>query len=134
MKCFYHGDDEAVGICKSCHKALCSACAVDVGKGLACAGSCEDDVRQLNAMIDTSVRYAPASRSLVASGRRTGMLTAVLVALMGVVFLWLGLSADNGLWFATVIGGVFVLYGVIQFVRMFRLSSATPGTTSGDAT
>jgi hypothetical protein len=45
MKCFYHHDQDAVGECKSCGKGLCPACAVDLGKGLACRQRCEDNVR-----------------------------------------------------------------------------------------
>jgi hypothetical protein len=52
MKCFYHNDKDAVGICKSCEKGLCIDCAVDLGKGLACKNHCEEDVKRL---IDISV-------------------------------------------------------------------------------
>ena len=43
MKCFYHQDRDAVGVCKSCERGVCSECAVDLGKGLACKDRCEDD-------------------------------------------------------------------------------------------
>lgn len=36
-----------MGLCKSCGKGLCRACAVDLGQGLACADSCEVDVRDM---------------------------------------------------------------------------------------
>src|ERR1041384_2547585 len=51
MKCFNHDTADAVAICKSCNKALCHACAVDVGNGLACSGACEQEVRALNDQI-----------------------------------------------------------------------------------
>ena len=47
MRCFYHEDREAVGICQSCGKSVCRKCAVDLIKGLACRGHCEADVRLL---------------------------------------------------------------------------------------
>lgn len=45
MNCFYHPTAVAVGTCKSCNKGLCRECAVDLGKGLACKGRCEEDVK-----------------------------------------------------------------------------------------
>jgi len=38
MKCYYHIDDDAVGMCARCGKALCSVCAEDVGGALLCPG------------------------------------------------------------------------------------------------
>lgn len=45
MKCYYHPQVDAVGICKYCNKGLCLASAIDVGGGLACIGSCEERVK-----------------------------------------------------------------------------------------
>lgn len=47
MSCFYHHERDSVGGCKSCGKNLCPECAVDLGRGLACRGRCEEDVRAL---------------------------------------------------------------------------------------
>jgi hypothetical protein len=47
MRCFYHEQKEAVGICKSCGKGICKKCAVDFKKGLACRGHCEKTVRSI---------------------------------------------------------------------------------------
>jgi hypothetical protein len=35
MKCYYHHEVDAVGLCKSCSKGICPECAFDVGGGLA---------------------------------------------------------------------------------------------------
>lgn len=51
MKCFYHETVDAVATCKNCCKALCRQCAVDVGNGMACRDSCEEQVRVLNATL-----------------------------------------------------------------------------------
>lgn len=51
MKCFYHHDNIAVAICKSCSRAVCPVCAVDVPPGIACINRCENDVESLNIMI-----------------------------------------------------------------------------------
>jgi len=123
MKCYYHRADDAVAVCKSCLKALCPQCAVDLRKGIACRDRCEEDVRQLITVIDTSIRYSPASRSLVGAARRTGMLSAGFIVVMGAVFFWWGVANDGAFAFATILGGGFVLYGLLQFARMFQLSS-----------
>jgi len=36
MKCYVHADVEAIGACTACGRAICSACAVDVGGRLTC--------------------------------------------------------------------------------------------------
>lgn len=86
MQCFRHAPEEAVGLCKTCFKAVCRACAVDVGNGLACAGECERKVVELNEMWDRSAKIygIGAHKSRIPS---TGVL------------LWLVLAA--GMWTAT---------------------------------
>jgi hypothetical protein len=56
MNCFRHQNSSAVGLCKTCFKAVCSECAADVGNGLACKNSCEEKVLQLNAMSDRALK------------------------------------------------------------------------------
>src|SRR5262245_44541193 len=63
MRCFYHQDREAVGLCKSCARALCAECAVDQGTGLACRGRCEERARDLNELQDRAIKsLRPAVR------------------------------------------------------------------------
>src|SRR5262249_52940930 len=56
MHCFYHQDKYAVGVCKSCGKGVCIECAVDLGKGLACRGRCEESVRAITQLIDRNIQ------------------------------------------------------------------------------
>ncbi|MBU2880933.1 hypothetical protein KO525_15760 [Psychrosphaera sp. B3R10] len=53
MKCFTHQVD-SVGICKSCNKAVCSECAVDTGRGLACSDFCVEELNDINVIMDKS--------------------------------------------------------------------------------
>jgi hypothetical protein len=55
MRCFYHQDKEAVGSCKSCGKALCVECAVDLAKGLACRNRCEERVHAIIELVDRNI-------------------------------------------------------------------------------
>lgn len=62
MNCFIHQTSSAVGLCKSCFKALCPECAVDVGNGLACRGECELRVTELNQMWERSAKIYGVGR------------------------------------------------------------------------
>ncbi len=50
MQCFKHTDVAAVGLCKSCYKAVCKSCAIELEHGLACSEECEIDVDEYNQM------------------------------------------------------------------------------------
>ena len=76
MKCYYHNESDAVGFCKACTKGLCTECAVDVGYGLACKDTCEDQVRAVNANIER--------------GKKGYKLTAGAMAILGIVLLLMG--------------------------------------------
>ncbi len=80
MNCYRHPASPAVGLCKSCYKALCSECAVDIGKGLACKNSCEENVRHQVEMSDRALKLygigAPRSRT-----RAAGVIIWFLMAL-----------------------------------------------------
>ncbi|MGB0494777.1 MAG: hypothetical protein ACPGJI_00365 [Kangiellaceae bacterium] len=47
MICFNHRENQSIGICKSCGKAVCSDCAIEFSKGLACSIECESDAKEL---------------------------------------------------------------------------------------
>ena len=87
MRCFHHEDREAVGTCKSCGKGLCRECAVDMGKGLACRGRCEQDVAGLIALIDANVRSAATQKDLLGHVKRNTYVSALLYLAIGGAFL-----------------------------------------------
>lgn len=82
MRCFYHPDREAVGLCKNCAKGLCAESAIDVGHGLACPGPCEKRVEHVNSVIDKSQAIASTSASFVGDGM---LALAVVIGCFGVV-------------------------------------------------
>jgi hypothetical protein len=47
VNCFQHRENPGIGICKSCGKAVCSDCAIEFPKGLACSIECEKDAKEL---------------------------------------------------------------------------------------
>ena len=52
MKCFYHNESDALGICKHCQKGVCKECLSLVDNSISCKESCEEDVAALNYMIE----------------------------------------------------------------------------------
>ena len=46
MKCFYHNNQDAVGVCRHCLKGLCNDCAVDFVDGIACKNTCENKAKE----------------------------------------------------------------------------------------
>lgn len=68
MKCFYHPQSDAVGLCKHCQRGLCPACACERDGGLACRDRHESQVDQVTALIRRNVQVGVKSRpvSLIA--------------------------------------------------------------------
>jgi hypothetical protein len=124
MRCFQHEEREAVGTCKSCGKGICRTCAVDLGKGLACSGRCEADVRDLISLIDRNVRLSPSYEHTLGANRQGWLLSGVFLIVCGTVFLAASAVTEHGPPFAWVLGGAFVLFGLLQFLRYRRLMSS----------
>ena len=118
MHCFYHQDRESVGTCKSCGKGLCPDCAVDLGKGLACRDRCENDVRAVIALVDDNIQLGPAAKRMVRVGKSARWVAALFFLATGGLSLWYGIS--DSIHFIALIGAVFVVYGVIQFLGSRR--------------
>lgn len=86
MKCFNHEGADAVAICKNCNKALCHACAVDVGNGVSCTGPCEQEVTALNELIR---RNRTAAQRTSYAYRRN----AIVCILLAMIFVYLSVDA-----------------------------------------
>ena len=116
MKCFNHDGSDAVAICKNCNKALCHACAVDVGNGVACVGDCEQEVRAINELIR---RNQTASQKTGYAYQRN----AIVCALIAVVFAYLTIDAyqSRRTPMLVVAGGSTVIFAMASF---FNYSAA----------
>ena len=110
MRCYYHNDREAVGSCKSCGKGLCSECAVDLAKGLACRGRCEEDVRAVIQLVERNIKMEPTSSRIIQASGSARLATSLFCLVSGAAFLTFGLR--EGLDFATIIGGCLIAYGL----------------------
>src|ERR1039458_6240761 len=89
MNCFYHPTVVAVGICKSCGKGLCPECAVDLGKGLACKGRCEEDVKAVTALIDRGIKRASLNDHILTTARSNRYLNALFFLVFGALLVGL---------------------------------------------
>jgi hypothetical protein len=118
MRCFYHQDKDSVGSCKSCGKGLCAECAVDLGKGLACRGRCEESARAIIELVDRNIQLSttPAKAQLVVpavvqqTGQPTDYIAAQLTSHIRETrhFRW-GAGA-----FCSVVGVILIVAGLLQ--------------------
>jgi hypothetical protein len=118
MRCFYHGDVDAVAICKSCGRGICHDCSAEVGTSVARRNRCEDEVASLNDLLQRNKStFQKASAIYTRSG--------IFLTALGVIFGGLGLlnwiNGDRGP-FLPIFGVVFILYGFSQFgaARRYR--------------
>lgn len=122
MKCFYHHEHDAVALCKSCHRAICPACAVDVPPGIACRNTCEADVAALNLVLQ---RSKSAYQKTGTAYKRNAI--ATLVA--GLVFFAVGavpitMQGDYGSSFMVVLGMVFFLWSYFSYKNGRQIESS----------
>jgi hypothetical protein len=105
MQCFNHQESAAIGMCKHCCKGLCSACATDLGYGLACHGVHEEQVTCTHAMVTKAARLQAVNRS-------NKYLSPAFFIVTGVLFATWGFVSDRGVAnFTFGLGVVFLLYG-----------------------
>lgn len=128
MRCFYHQDKDAVGSCKSCGKGLCAECAADLGKGLACRGRCEEDVRAVVALVERNIKLQPTATRLIQSGSSARLASSVFFLVTGGVFLIYGLTSERELHFITILGVCFLAYGLFHLLWSRRLAAQTHKT------
>lgn len=123
MRCYYHPDVEAIALCKSCSRALCHNCAVDVPPGTACADRCEEEVQSLNLVLERSkTGYQKASAAYRRSSIGTWM--------MGTLMILFGVAAHFsdrkviGVPLMTM-GGVFLFWGYLTYKSGKQMASVT---------
>lgn len=115
MRCFYHRDTEAVGICKSCGRALCPDCVADIGKGIACSGRCEEDARAVIALVERNIRLSPQ----MARARSTA---AVFNLFVGSVFIAWGITDAERFSLIIILGACVFAYGIFGLVQTRKIA------------
>ncbi len=126
MKCYYHPEVDAIGICTHCNRGICLDCASDVGGRLACQGIHEDEVRDLDRLVN---------RSMVVS-RNSGNSYIVMIlvfSLMGLAFALLGLTRDPIEWLWVIVGIAFGVYAFYNYsLRQKIVGEGSFDSTPGD--
>ena len=134
MKCFYDPTQDAIGTCKSCGKGLSADYSVDLGKGLACKGRCEEDVRRLIELIEHNISMRGASANIMRGAGRGGMLTSVVHFVLGCAFLGFGIRHREEIdAFPIMVGIVFLIWGIVTFRRSLAYQRTIPGAPKRDA-
>lgn len=116
MECFAHPGSDAVGICKTCGKAVCRDCVVDTGFAIACSESCASEATALHQMNQAGKRLygIGVDRKKLPSG-------IVMWLLFGTLFSGYGVfefMQDSGLqWFPSLFGAASFLVAWIGYRR-----------------
>ena len=113
MRCFYHQETEAVGVCKNCGKGLCSSCAVDLVDGLACKDRCEAKALALIDCIKATLSW-----------RSEAVVGGILLAVGGIGVLVYGAFEEAGsapsVFFLAVIGSFLLVWAISLLWWAFR--------------
>ena len=117
MKCFYDPSQDAIGTCKCCGRGLSADHLTDLGKGLACRGRCEEDVRSLVTLIHRNVSSSAATNQILKRSSLTAYGSGVFLTVTGLIFTFTGLR-ERRLDSTLFLGIGFLAYGVwTLFVR-----------------
>ena len=130
MKCFYNPTQDAIGACRSCGKGLSKEYAVDLGKGLACKGRCEDEVRKLIALVDRNISLSSTNHSLLKG--RAFYATPFFHLPLGVICLITGVVLEFDFLFI-VLGALFIAYGLFTFGRARTVKATTEPSSEPSA-
>lgn len=114
MKCFYHNNKDAVGICKSCQKGLCTDCAVDLGKGLACKNYCEEEVKGLIHISQENIQSSSDTSKILRSTKAVGPITSKLFIAVGIIFIIFSILPGIPVIPFFSIGALFILCWIIS--------------------
>ncbi len=120
MECFKHTKIAAVGICKSCYKAVCKDCAIEVPHGLACSPECAIEVNESN-------QAQERSKTIYGIGKRKSripssgvILWSLFAVVMWALFLFPYLVAGKVLYENLVMAILFTVIAGIAFYSARR--------------
>jgi len=121
MNCFQHKENTAVGICKACNKAVCGACVIDTGNGLACSTHCETEVIHINQIVAKSkqIYNVGTNQNTIPSGLLVYIFFTVLFLGWG-AFEYIAKSRVNE--FILIMGVGFGVMGIIMYRRLKKLN------------
>jgi hypothetical protein len=119
MNCYTHHEKTAVGLCRSCGRALCPDCVVMVENSVSCSGRCEERVHILNMMVEKNAQ-------IISTANKTLTSLAVFLLIMGAVFMVFGAvqtwqsPGESIDFFLIILGLVFFMSGIFKFRKNTR--------------
>lgn len=116
MECFTHPGVPAVGICKTCGKAVCKPCSIDTGVAIACCEACAKEAADLHEMNQRGKKIygiGAASRKLPSG--------VVMWLLFGALFVGYGIYAsimnNEPDWFLLLFGAISLFIAGLSYRR-----------------
>ena len=118
MNCFNHRQTVAIGICKSCGKALCPECIEEIPNGLACKSTCVERAGLINQIIDNN-------KQVLSAANVQGKSTSVFLIVMGLLFCAFGIvpywvSKNPATLFFAIMGLLFLISGIHRLQKKAR--------------
>lgn len=116
MKCYKHQGQDAVGLCKSCHKGVCETCSALVNGSVACAETCQEDVAALNYMVE---RGKKVYKNL---GKQWGP-SVIINGVGGAFFLGFGIYkfGNTASWLLIGLGSIMLVGGIMSALQGKRM-------------
>ena len=112
MRCYNHQDVDANGLCKSCHKGICSDCSTLVGGSVACSETCQEDVAALNYLVERGKKvYKNLGRQWTPA--------AFINSIGGTLFVGYGLYNFGRLssWLFIGLGAIMIVGGILSIIQ-----------------
>jgi hypothetical protein len=91
MKCYYAPSEDAIGVCKCCGRGLSHEFAVDLRKGLACKGRCEEDVKALIGLVERNIAASVRADEILRRSAGTSIWSSVFSVITGAFFVGFGI-------------------------------------------
>lgn len=113
MKCYYHNDKDAVGICKNCNKGLCIECVKEIENGIVfCSDKCANEVISISGKILKT--YNDTNKIHIKNG--------ILYLVFAILFLLFGVLIKSNLKFILYpLGAGFIIATILSLSNIRKL-------------
>ena len=121
MECFNHPSIQAVGICKTCGKALCRSCVIERDFIVACSEACAKDATEVHEMNQCGKKIygIGVAQTKVPSGVIVWLLFA---ALFGGFSIFISIRDQEPDWFTLLSAVVFFFIAGLAYKRAKELN------------
>ena len=115
MECFTHTGSQAIGVCKTCGKAVCRSCAKDAGVFITCSDTCEKEAADVHEMNQCGKKmYGIGSPKKLATGV---IMWFLFSALFGGFGIFQTIKTGQPDWFLLLFGAASLFFAILSFRR-----------------